>query len=159
MANWDFVGSTEANLGRKSRSCVRTRRSKFRTVGAALNQSAKLHAQDKDTEEARRRSGGGMTEGEYSLRENRNKARNDFYAARCLADQVQAYKGKRKGKGAGKGKGNGNKNVPKAYEAMTSNEQWWLEELWSGRLRRNKEEAAKLCSKVQAKDFYVFDYD
>ena len=103
-----------------------------------------------------------MTEEEYRLRENRNKARDDFYAARDLADQVQAYKGKGKGKGAAKGKGkhrSGKRIVPKAYEAMTSNEQWWLEEFWSGRLRRNKEEAAKLCSKVQAKDFYVFDYD
>ena len=62
-------------------------------------------------------------------------------------------------KGAGKGKGKGKSLPPKAYEDCTRDEQWWLWQLWSGRLAAELEEAEQLCSRVQAKDFNVFDYD
>jgi hypothetical protein len=42
---------------------------------------------------------------------------------------------------------------------MARSEQWWLRELWSGRLRAELERAEELCSRVQAPDFNVLDYD
>ena len=48
---------------------------------------------------------------------------------------------------------------PKRYNDMTRDEQWWLEQFWSGRLRAELNQAEKLTTRVQAKDFNVFEYD
>ena len=60
----------------------------------------------------------------------------------------------------GKAKAKGKSLPPKRYNEMTRDEQWWLEQLWSGRLRAELDQAEKLgVTRVQAKDFNVFDYD
>ena len=121
-----------------------------------------LHQENADYKEARRRSGDntgkhGLTEEETRNREARKTARIDYYWTQALNNQVLASKGKRTRKGKGKEKG---KSLPpKAYHEMSPSEQWWLRQLWSGRLRADLEQAEKLCSRVQAKDFNVFDYE
>ena len=59
----------------------------------------------------------------------------------------------------GKATAKGKSLPPKRYNDMTLDEQWWLEQFWSGRLRAELNQAEKLTTKVQAKDFNVFDYD
>ena len=39
------------------------------------------------------------------------------------------------------------------------NERWWLQELWSGRLRKEMQRAEGKCHRVQANDFVVNDDD
>ena len=131
-----------------------------------IARARKLHHQNADTQEARRRSGDntgkhGLTPEEMRNREARKKARIDYYWTQDLNSQVLASKGKGKcqGKGKAKGKSLPPKAYPKAYDELTRNEQWWLRQLWSGELRAELERAEANCSSVQAKDFNVFDYD
>ena len=118
----------------------------------------KLNENDKDTKEARRRSGGntskhGLTEDGWQHRETGRQARNNYLWTEKLHNQIEAFEGKTPGKGKGTAKG---KLRPRAYDDMTHCEQWWLEEFWSGRLLAEKEQAEQLCSRAQAKDFNVF---
>ena len=85
------------------------------------------------------------------------KARVDYYWTQDLNRQVLASE--KKGKAEGTGRSKRKSLPPKAFEEMTRSEQWWLRELWSGRLRAELERAEELCSGAQAKDFNVFDYD
>ena len=59
----------------------------------------------------------------------------------------------------GKAKAKGKSLPPKRYNDMTLDEQWWLEQFWSGRLRAELNQAEKLTTRVQANDFNVFEYD
>ena len=59
----------------------------------------------------------------------------------------------------GKAKAHGKSLPPKRYNEMTRDEQWWLGQFWSGRLRAELNQAEKLTTRVQAKDFNVFEYD
>jgi hypothetical protein len=131
-----------------------------------IARARKLHQQNPDTQDARRRSGDntgkhGLTPEEMRNREARKQARTDYYWAQDLHSQVLAFKGKGKcqGKAKAKGKSLPPKAYPKAYDELTRNEQWWLRQLWSGELRAELERAEANCSRVQAKDFNVFDYD
>ena len=47
--------------------------------------------------------------------------------------------------------------VPKRWDESWPVEQWWLEELQSGRLEEKKRKADAMCTKTQAKDFTVDD--
>ena len=122
----------------------------------------KLHQENPDTKEARRRSGDntgkhGLHPEELRNRETRKTARTDYFWTQGLYSQILAYKGKEKGQGKGKAKG---KSLPpKAHWEMTLSEQWWLRQLWSGELRAELDRAEANCSRAQAKDFNVHDYD
>ena len=114
------------------------------------------HKEDPDTIEARRKSGQqrgkhGLTPEEVKNREDRKRARSDYFWTIDLNNQIKASKGQ--------GKGKGKSLPPKTYAQMTYDEKWWLQELWSGRLWCEKVRAEALCSKTQAKDFNVFDCD
>ena len=123
----------------------------------------KGHQEDPDTKNAQRRSGAntgqhGLTEEELELRNAKNKARVDFYLTKDLHNQIPASNGK--GGGRGKGNAKGTSHPPKAYHQFTPNRKWWLDQLWSGKLGTELDQAEKLgVTRVQAKDFNVFDYD
>ena len=134
-----------------------------------IAKAQRLHKEDKDTKEAQKRSGGntgkhGLTHEEWLLRETRKRSRNEYHRAQQLYRELEKGKGNGKAKGNGKkGKGNskanGKWNAPRAYEELTPYQQRLLQELKSGRLWKRKRESEKHCSRVQAKDFNVFDYD
>ena len=72
----------------------------------------------------------------------------DYYQTVDLFNQLKASKGKGKGK---RGK--------KSWAQMSLNERWWLQELWSGSLRRVLDEAEGKCHRVQAGHFRIFDVE
>ena len=120
------------------------------------------HKREPDTEEARRKSGlqkgkHGLNNEEELARDERNKARRDYYWTLDLEKQLNAFKGK--GGGASKGKGGGKQVRPKPWESMTWDERMWLQELWAGRLETAKLTAESKCHRVQARDFVVNDDD
>ena len=124
----------------------------------------KLHQENAETKEARRRSGDdtgkhGLIQEEMRNRDARKKARIDYYWTKDLDSQVRAFNGKGKDHAKGQGQAKGKSCPPKAYNEMSHSEQWWLRELWSGRLQAELERANELCSRVQAPDFNVLDYD
>ena len=41
------------------------------------------------------------------------------------------------------------------FEEMSYEEQWWLQDFWSGRLFENKEEAAAKCRRIEANRFTI----
>lgn len=122
----------------------------------------KLHQEDPATKDAQRRSGRntglhGLTEEGVELRQSSKQARSDFYWAQDLRNQILASKGN--GKRIGKATAQGKSLPPKRYDEMTNDEQWWLEQFWSGILRAELHQAEKLTTRVQAKDFNVSEYD
>ena len=128
--------------------------SNFGQWAQRIIRARKHHQENAETMEARRRSGGdtgkhGLIQEEMRNRDARKKARIDYYWTKNLDNQVRAFSGQAKGKSC----------PPKAYNEMSHIEQWWLRQLWSGRLQAELERANELCSRVQAPDFNVFDYD
>ena len=97
------------------------------------------HKSATDTIEARRKSGQsygkhGLSNEEERTRDERDKARRDYYSTLDLQKQLKDSKRK-----------------------MNDKEWWWLRELRSGRLRKEMQRAAGKCHRVQAKDFVVND--
>ena len=108
------------------------------------------HQEDPKTKEAQRRSGAhrrgehGLTPEELRNRKARDKARRDYHWALSLKRSA------RKGKSL----------PPRGpFHKRKYHEQWWLNQLQSGRLKEELDRAKRLCEEVQAKDFYVFDYE
>ena len=127
-----------------------------------VTRARELHQESPETQEAQRRSGyntgkHGLTQEEERNRQARNKARENYWWAKSLECQIQAYEGKAKSKGSGKTKGK--PLPPKAEHDMSRIERWYLEQLRSGKLKRELEQAQLKCSPVQAKDFNIHDYD
>ena len=89
----------------------------------------------------------GLTEQQVKDREARRKARWEYYQTVELYNQLKASKGRGKSK---RGK--------KPWDRMSLDEKWWLEELWSGRLRKVLDEAEGKCHRVQAGDFRIFEH-
>ena len=58
-----------------------------------------------------------------------------------------------------KGKRGDKQVIPKAWEVLSRDERWWLQELWSGKLRKRMQRAEGKCHRVQANDFVVNDDD
>ena len=125
-----------------------------------------IHKEKPDTVKARLRSGtthrqSGLTDLEQKQRVDRTRARANFSWAENLEKRLLASKGKgkgtAKGKVKGKDKGASEHNVaPKPWAHMSRNEQWHLQELWNGNLRRsvlNTEEAHG--GQVQAHRFFM----
>jgi hypothetical protein len=73
---------------------------------------------------------------EERTRDERDKARRDYYSTLDLEKQLKDSKRK-----------------------MNDNEWWWLRELRSGRLRKKMQRAEGKCHRVQANDFVVNDDD
>jgi hypothetical protein len=99
------------------------------------------HKSAPDTVEARRKSGQsygkhGLSNEEERTRDERDKARRDYYSTLDLQKQLKDSKRK-----------------------MNDNEWWWLRELRSGRLRKEMQRAEGKCHRVQANDFVVNDDD
>ena len=126
------------------------------------------HKKDIDTEEARRKSGSygkhGLTDEEARVRQERLKARQNYYWALGLDSQLRASKGKGKSGAAehtgGTGSSREDKHViPKAWAVMSGNERWWMKELWSGNLSSQMRHAERKCYRVLAKTFIVNDDD
>jgi hypothetical protein len=118
------------------------------------------HKRSTDAEEARRRSGQsygkhGLSIEEERARDERGKARRNYYRARELDQQLRASKGK----GATKGKRRDKQVIPKPWKALSCDERWWLQELRSGRLREKMQRAEGKCHRVQANDFVMNDDD
>ena len=117
------------------------------------------HQEHPKTKEAQRSSGAhqrgkhSLTEEELRNRKARDKARRDYHWALSLDSQLQASNRK------GKEEDNGKSLPKKKYTDLTDDEQWWLDELWTGRLEKELERAGRLCEEVQAKDFCVFDHE
>ena len=118
-----------------------------------LARAVTRHKRDPKTVEARVRSGSapgkhGLTPEQQADRAARRKARSDYYQTVDLLNQLKASKGK--------GKGEGGK---KSWDQMSRTERWWLQELWSGSLRRVLDEAEAKCHRVQAGHFRIFDVE
>ena len=96
------------------------------------------HKRYPETVEARRKAD----------RAARRKARSDYYQTVDLLNQLKASKGKGKGK---RGK--------KSWAQMSDTERWWLQQLWSGSLRRVLDAAEAKCHRVQAGPFRILDVE
>ena len=105
------------------------------------------------------------------MRDERDKARQNFHWALDLQRQLQAFKGKGKSgaiehtrgtgsKAAVKGKRKGKQVIPKSWADMKGSDKWYLQQLWDGILADEKESTESMCrSSPQAKDFAVSDDD
>ena len=118
-----------------------------------LARAVTRHKQDPETVEARVRSGAapgkhGLTPEQQADRAARRKARSDYYQTVDLLNQLKASKGKGKGK---KGK--------RSWDQMSDPERWWLQQLWSGSLRRVLDAAEAKCHRVQAGPFRILDVE
>jgi hypothetical protein len=123
------------------------------------------HKNAPETIEARERSGTaygvhGLTPQQETDRQERSRARADYWQTCKLEKQLLASKGKGKGgaaeyvKGKAKGKGGAAQYIePKSWWAMSRSEIWWLGEYWNGNLKWKMEEAEKKVNKVEAKPF------
>ena len=92
--------------------------------------------------------------------DQRNRARRDYSWAKSLQAQLDAYEwnGKHwRGAAEHTGKGKGKKVVARAWHEFSYEEQWWLMELDSGRLKEKKRRTEAMCSKAQAKHFSLED--
>ena len=162
MADWHSVGSSNQHADDRSQRCLRARCKNFAKLAQRIMKAISRHKEDPESIEARRKSGQqrgkhGLTPEEVKNREDRKRARSDYYWTIDLHNQIKASKGKGKRGALEHAKGKGKSLPPKPYKQMTYDEKWWLEELWSGRLREELDRAEALCSRVQAKDFNVFD--
>ena len=81
-------------------------------------------------------------------REERRDARCNYYRTVNLENQLHASKGKGKGKSSG--------HSVKAWADMSPSEQWWLRDLWNGRLLNAMKEAEAKCHRVQAPPFKFY---
>ena len=73
-----------------------------------------------------------------------------------LQSQLFASKGKGTGKAKGKGRGGAAEHAPRAWADMSWGEQWWLQKLWNGNLKRRMREAEQRHGgRVQAQPFRV----
>ena len=127
-----------------------------------VTKARRLHQEAPQTKEAQRRSGHdtgkhGLTDEEERNRQASSKARENYWWAVSLECQIKAYEGKAQSKGKGKAKGQ--PLPPRAEHDMSRSERWWLEQLRSGKLKRELEQARLKCSPVEAKAFNVHDYD
>ena len=91
----------------------------------------------------------GLTDEEENDRREREEARRNYFMTVELNSRLLASKGK----GEGKGERGAAEHAPKTWREMTDDERWWLEELWSGRLKRRKERAEGKMQKIEAGDF------
>ena len=118
-----------------------------------LARAVTRHKRAPETVEARVRSGSapgkhGLTPEQEAIRAARRTARSDYYQTVDLWNQLKASKGQGKGKGG-----------KKSWDQMSSNERWWLQELWSASLRRALDEAEAKCHPVQARNFRILDVE
>ena len=140
-----------------------------------LARAVSHHKRDVATEEARTRSGKafgkhGLTQAQLRDRQERDRARSNYYWTQGLDIQLQASKGKGQGKGKCKnkrgasehtGRGGASEHTvePKPWEWMNKTEQWWLNEYYNGNLKRTMDAANAKCHAVQAKPFFIADED
>ena len=104
----------------------------------------------------------GLSNEEEWMREDRSKSRRNFYQTVKLGQQLQASRGKGKSCAAEHTGGTGSSSedkqvIPKAWDVMSTDERWWLKELWSGNLEAWMRHAERKCHRVQAKDLVVND--
>ena len=111
------------------------------------------HKKEPTVEEQRRRSGdqkhkSGLTEEEKMLRKKREEARANFQYGADLHRRLELEGGK--GKARGKGK-HDSRLSPLAWNAMSQTQRWYLQEYWSGNLKKTKDQAeAQYCPKSAA---------
>ena len=121
------------------------------------------HRQSTPYKEPKRRSGAsygqhGLTPQEVRDRADRHAAVRNYHWTLQLQAQFYASKGKGPTKGTGKrepSKGRG-KIAPKFWGQMSSDERWWLHQLWNGNLKRQLDDAkARHGGRVQADRFHM----
>ena len=101
------------------------------------------HKKDPTVDQQRRKSGDkkyahGLNERELKLREERQRARDNYMYGEDLHRRLQLYQGK--GKATGKGKRD-HLLWSISWDSMNKSQQWWLTQFWNGNLKRWKEEA------------------
>jgi len=122
-----------------------------------LARSVANHKADPRTAEARTRSGTskghGLTPQQVQDRAERADARSNYYRILSLDHKFCASKGK--GKGKKRGAAEHSSAETKAWADMSDAQQWWLKQLWSGRLLSTMKMAESKCHRVQAPRFRV----
>ena len=126
-----------------------------------LVQSMAQHKNDPATIEQRRRTGTekykhGLTADEEANRKQLKRARRHYYETMELQEQYDAAEQQRRRGASEHAPGyhaSGRPIVPKSWEQMSDNEHWWLEQLWSGELKKRMRLAEQKCPRVQANDF------
>ena len=124
----------------------------------AVLEAIRKHKNYAETIEARRRSGDtwgqhGLTAQEVADRRERDMARRDLHLTLQLQKQLQAGKtgSGRKGQKGRRGNGGAPEHIqPRTWWELTEDEQWWLSELWAGRLHRRVKDAEAKMHPVQA---------
>ena len=106
-------------------------------------QAIERHKADATVSEQRRRSGtakytSGLTDHEENLKAARNTARSDYYYGQKLFRRLQLYDGK--GKSRVKGK-HDDRLKPLAWDDMSGNQKWYVEEYRNGSLLATKKTA------------------
>ena len=101
------------------------------------------HKKDPTVEEQRRISGttkytSGLTEHEKNLRAARTEARSNFNSGAKLFRRLRLYNGKGKSKGKGQ---HDDRQTPLAWDDMSGNQKWYVEEYRNGNLLTAKETA------------------
>ena len=125
-----------------------------------LARSVANHKADPRTEEARTRSGTskghGLNPQQVQDRAERTDARHNYYRILRLDHKFCASKGKGKGKRRGAAEHSVQKTAEtKAWANMSRVQQWWLKQLWNGRLLKSMKTAESKCHRVQAPRFRV----
>ena len=96
----------------------------------------------------------GRTDEEERLRREKKVTHQNWARAVRLDQQLKAYN-----KGWKEGWWNNERLEPRPWRDMSTNEQWWLQQLWDGKLEEAKRCAKGECPKVQAKPFVMSDDD
>ena len=128
-----------------------------------LARAVTRHKQHEATQEAQRRSGNvfrqhGLTQEELNNRKNRDEARRNYYWTLKLVKQLELYTGKRVALQSTRSAPE-HTIQPKSWNEMTYNEKWWIDEYYSGRLKRAMTDAEAKCHTVEAKRFSIADDD
>ena len=138
----------------------------FASWTCRLARAVSRHKNDEATEEARTRSGKtygkhGLTQAQVQDRQERDEARKNYYLTLALDMRLRAFKGKGQGKGKSKNKRGASEHTvrPKSWEQMNKHEQYWLNELYNGDLKRKLDAAEAKSHAVQAKPFFITDDD
>ena len=104
----------------------------------------------------------GLTAREKQLRDDKKYHIRNYEWAQKLNQEIPNWKGAQKGYGKGHGKGakstmSKGKKGQRSFDEMSPIEQYWVKELWSGRLYQYKEAAASKCWRIEAKPFTIDD--
>ena len=123
LLNSDFEGAVEHGVAN------------FASWTRRLARSVACHKTRRLTDQARIRSRRGMTTQQVKDREERQKARRDYYMTVRLANKWCA-------------------SQDKACTDMSCHDLWWLEQYFNGTLRKTMRQAEAKCHKIQRPRFW-----